>query len=215
MGGAGRTSHHPPLGGCVSLSEMGSASLLYQLGGPRGRLWGLQERWGWRDWLCARRIGAFPAPGRRTRGGARALPSRAGGPFAGAGEGRCSLGPSSRENAAAGFSPLATGRRGAGGLLVPGYLGGGRGGRAGENGRFYRRRPPSSLPPPRAPLGRGPPWTGLAETRLEAGRRGGEGERGCGPPAPVVARPRRAWGPGGGERAAVDPPLSLMKFKFV
>ena len=37
----------------------------------------------------------------------------------------------------------------------------------------------------------------------------------CGPPAPASVEPRRAWGPRGGEIAAVDPPLSLMKFKFV
>lgn len=36
---------HRPLGGCVSVSEVGRFSLLDQPCGPRGRIWGGEERW--------------------------------------------------------------------------------------------------------------------------------------------------------------------------
>lgn len=65
----------------------------------------------------------------------------------------------------------------------PGIFGGG----AGENGHFYRRRPPSPLPPPRAPLGRGrcgPVWR-RPGWRLD----GAEGRRAGVRPASARCRP--------------------------
>lgn len=80
---------------------------------------------------------------------------------------------------------------------------------------------PSFPPSPASPASSNPARVGAAVDRFRGELAGGLGciegreSRECGQPAPASVEPRRAWGPRGGEIAAVDPPLSLMKFKFV
>lgn len=181
--------------------------------GSGGRVWGSQERWAGATRMC---VGW-----REGRGPLGLLEAQGFSPrpvMSAEGEGQRSPRPAREKPARLGLAPS---RGKAGGLEVParrpawGIL------KASQSQSIYRLVGKVVLPF-FAGLSRFPTsaWPGAPVDGFPGEPAGGwtaarGGESGVRPASPCGGPARRAWGPGGGEIAAVDPPLSLMKFKFV